>query len=404
MQLVHSKIKILHILGSLNTGGVESWLMHLLRQIDREVFQLDFCCLSGEEGVYAAEAKALGSQVFPIKLTKNLMLFNQQFAQLLHEQRYQIVHSHVQHFSGYIVRQAKRNGVPYCIAHSFTDPIKQSRSPIRILYLKLMRRWLKQYINMGLGNAKSSMRSLFGPAWHNQPQHKLMYCGVDLQRFRKTADINTVRAQWGIPADAPLIGHVGRLTPAKNHRFMLEIAEVIQQIKPETWFLFVGSGDLQAELEALIQKKQLKQIVFSGVSHDVAPFLETMDLFLFPSLWEGLPQSLIEAQAVGLRCLCADTITHEVAIVPDAVEFMSLDKTAAAWAEKSLAMLAVPKLEPQGAWQEVATSPFAIEKSVENLTQIYLKAATSNPEERRRQDNPLAAGAEGNAVHQKLKV
>lgn len=365
-------IRVLHVLGSLNRGGVESWLMHVLRHLERNTYQFDFCCLSGEEGDFAPEAKSLGSKVFPIKLIKNLPLFNKRFARLLQEGKYDIVHSHVHQFSGYILRQAARGGVQSRIAHSFTAPGKQTNSVTRQAYLALMGRWLTRYATVGLGNSTESMLSLFGSDWQSNPQRKLVYCGIDLDLFKQPAmDNHNIREKWSIPETALVVGHVGRLTPAKNHRFALEIAAAMQQLDAGIWFLFVGDGPIRAEMEGIALGNGLKQVVFTGIVEDVTAYLKSMDLFLFPSLWEGLPQSVIEAQAVGLRCLCSDAVTREVAVVPEAVKFLPLDLPAIEWAERIRAMLDAPRVDTQMAWESVAVSPFAIENSVSALTQIY---------------------------------
>jgi glycosyltransferase involved in cell wall biosynthesis len=370
----HSSIRVLHVLGSLNRGGVESWLMHVLRHIERNTYQFDFCCLIGEEGVYAAEAKSLGSHVFPIKLTKNLPRFNRRFSRLLQERQYDVVHSHVHQFSGYILRQAARGGIQSRIAHSFTAPGKQTNSVTRRAYLALMGRWLTRYATVGLGNSTESMISLFGPDWQSNPQRKLVYCGIDLDLFKQpasTMDSHKICEKWDIPETALIVGHVGRLTPAKNHRFALEIAAAMQQLDARVWFLFVGDGPLRAEMEGIARENGLRQVVFTGIVEDVTTYLKSMDLFLFPSLWEGLPQSVIEAQAVGLRCLCSDAVTREVVVVPEAVQFLPLDLPVVEWAERIKAMLEAPGVDTQMAWESVAASPFAIENSVLALTQIY---------------------------------
>ncbi len=365
-------IKVLHILGTLNRGGVETWLMDMLRHVDRTAYQFDFCCLSGGEGDFAPEAKSLGSKVFPIKLTKNLPSFNKRFARLLQEGQYDIIHSHVHRFSGYILRQAARGGVQSRIAHSFTAPGKQTNSVTRRAYLALMGRWLTRYATVGLGNSTESMISLFGPDWQSNPQRKLVYCGIDLDLFKQPAmDSHKIREKWNIPETALIVGHVGRLTPAKNHRFALEIAAAMQQLDARIWFLFVGDGPLRAEMEGIALENGLRRVVFTGIVEDVTTYLKIMDLFLFPSLWEGLPQSVIEAQVVGLRCLCSDAVTREVAVVPEAVQFLPLNLPAVEWAKRIRAMLDAPRVDTQMAWELVATSPFAIENSVSALTQIY---------------------------------
>ena len=364
-------IRVLHVLGSMNRGGVETWLMHVLRHINRERFQMGFCCLSGEPGVYAPEVEALGSKVYSCRLTKNLLEFNRQFDHILTMGHYDVVHSHVHHFSGYILWRAAKRRIRQRIAHSFTAPPEENASFLRRLYKVLMKRWIHRYATLGLGNSQESMCSLFGESWQHDARWQLLYCGIDLVPFERLGDVSSVRSQYGIPQDAAVIGHLGRLTPAKNHRFLIEIAKEINKRRDDVWFLLVGDGPLRQQLQEYVRQQGLTKMIFTGAVADIEPYLRSMDLFLFPSLWEGLPQSVIEAQSAGLRCLCSEAVTREVAVVPDAVRFLPLSESVSAWAGTCLAMAGERKIDPCYALRKVADSPFAIEKSVEKLACLY---------------------------------
>ncbi len=359
--------KVLHVLGSLNRGGIEIWLLQALRALDRRAVQMDFYCLSGDEGSLAPEARALGSRVFVG--TRSRRRLGRDFSNVLSTGRYDVVHSHVHFFSGHVLRVAAKHGVPVRIAQSLTAP-HESPGLMRRAYLSLMRRWIEEYATLGLGVSNEAMAALFGPGWRERDDRRVLYWGLDLGRFRRAPDADP-RARLGIPPEDHVVGHVGRFDVMKNHRFMLEIAEVLERSGSRVWFLFVGEGSLRGELEQLVRRKGLRRVVFAGEVDEVAPLLQAIDAFVFPSLWEGLPQAVIEAQAAGLRCLCSHAVTREVAVLPEAVEFLSLDEPAEVWAEALRGLLAAPSADRAVAPALLAGSPFDITRTVHEITEIY---------------------------------
>ena len=290
-------IHVLHVLGSLNRGGIETWLIQVLRHIDRDRFQLDFCCLGGEAGLYAPEVEALGSRIFPCRLTKNLPQFNTRFSRILKATPYKVVHSHVHYFSGYILWRAAQAKIKMRIAHSFTAPSATGVTLPRQGYLRLMHRLIERYATVILGNSSESLQSLCGANWQTDPRCQLMYLGTDFTPFAKVIDQARIRQQYGIPRDALIIGHVGRLTEAKNQRFLIDIQAEIERQRDNIWLLLVGDGSLHADLVNYAYQKQVTHCVMTGGVVETQSLYGIMDLFVFPSLWEGLPQAVIEAQA-----------------------------------------------------------------------------------------------------------
>jgi glycosyltransferase involved in cell wall biosynthesis len=369
-------VRILHVLGSLDRGGVETWLIHVLRHIDRDAFQFDFCCLSGEEGIYAPEAKLYGSQVFPIKLTGNLASFNRQLVRLLQEQRYDVVHSHVHHFSGHILECSKKAGVQTRIAHSHSAPPHRTAALFRRTYLWYMKQRIRQFATVGVGVSNAAMIALFGNDWENDKRWRLSYCGIDASSFKFNGRAaRRIREQYNIPAHAKVIGHVGSFSEPKNHQFMLEIARTIGGQRNDVWFLFVGDGALRADIERQAAEQGIPRLIFVGIQSDVADFLSAMDLFLFPSKWEGLPLSVVEAQASGLCCLCSDAVTSEVVV--DRVHFLPLNRPSTEWVQVILSMLTLPQVDRLAVWKAVAYSSFSIEHSVQSLARLYQQLSSS---------------------------
>ena len=371
-------VRVLHVLSSMDYGGIETWLMQVVKHVDRTAFKVDFCCLSGAFGVFEAELLAQGCVLHSCALRAGLRSFNSRLAGLLRDGRYDVVHSHVHLFSGYVLWRAARAGVTGRVAHSFTAPPRRLRSPARWVYERAMSRLIHRYATVGLGNSRASMVSLFGPRWTSDRRLQLLYCGIDTSRFLGALDCAATLARFGIPGDATVIGHVGRLVPPKNHRFFIDVAEELSHSYRDIWFLALGDGPLGESLRGEVARRGLTRVVFAGRVSDeeVAAALRSMRLLLFPSLWEGLPQTVIEAQAAGLPCLCSENVTREVEVVPGAVRFLPLGAGPIGWGTECLKWFERYPQDREAWCKRVALSPFGIEESTASLCKVYTDAAT----------------------------
>jgi glycosyltransferase involved in cell wall biosynthesis len=359
-------------------GGVETWLMHVLRHIDRTKFQFDFCYTKPEPGAYAPEIEALGGRMVACRLDqRNPFGFARRFRALLRAGQYSVVHSHVHHFSGFVIRLAHRAGVPMRIAHCHNTSDGKASTPPRLLYRALMSHWIRKYATYGLAASAPAAAALFGPDWQSDPRFRVLYCGIDLEPFRQEVSREAVRQELGIPKDAPVVGHVGRFTPQKNHAFLLDIAAEVVKRRPEVRFLLVGEGPLRPAMEAKAHNLRIENnVIFAGVRSDVPRLmLGAMDVFILPSLWEGLPVSLLEAQAAGLRCVCSDAVPPEAAVVPDVVRYVRLSAGAGEWAAVVLRTLEYGRLREAGALEVIAKGDFNVQKSCQDLIELYGQVA-----------------------------
>ena len=367
-------IKVLHFVGCMDYGGVETWLMHVWRQIDRTKFQFDFCYTEPTPGAYAPEIESLGGRMVACPLEKsNPIDFARRFRALLREGRFDIVHSHVHHFSGFVLRLAQREAVPARIAHSHSTSDGKVSLPSRILYRTLMKYWIRKHATHGLAASATAAAALFGPDWESDPRFRVVHCGIDLEPFRQNVSRAEVRSEFGIPEDAPVVGHVGRFMPPKNHAFLLEIAAEAIKRRPEVYFLLVGDGPLRPEMQAKARELGIeKNVIFTGVRADVPRLmLGAMDLFVFPSLWEGLGIVLVEAQAAGLRCVVSDAVPSDAVIVPGMATCLPFNRGVVPWVEIVLGHLDKPTRSPLAALQAVAATDFEIERSTRRLLSLY---------------------------------
>lgn len=368
-------IRILHIVGMMDRGGAETWLMHILRNIDRNIFQMDFLVNTTATCAYDDEIRALGSRIIPCTGPSNPVEYAQKFKQILREYGpYNVVHSHIHHYNGYVLKLAHQAGVPIRVCHSHIDStaLEANSSWRRRLYLKLMTRWIDRHATIGLGCSDVASADLFGKNWKKDPRWQIYYCSIDLTPFATASDAASVRAELGIPASAFVVGHVGRFQQQKNHTFLVDIfAEVLKQ-QPQAYLLLVGEGDLRPQIEQQALAQGIgHRTIFAGSRPDVPSLMQgAMDAFVMPSLCEGLPLVGIEVQAAGLRAFLSEAITTEVCIVKPLVTRLSLSQPASVWASEIIRGHQ-SAIDRQEALTIVEQSPFNIQVGVAKLMNIY---------------------------------
>lgn len=375
-------VRVLHVLECMNRCGLETWLMHVLRHIDRDRFRMDFVVHASVPGAYDDEIRALGSEVIPCLHPSRPWTYARNFRRILRELGpYDVVHSHVHHFSGLVLRMAGAAGVPIRIAHSHLDTtrLQAGAGSLRGAYLALMNRWIARYSTTRLAASCPAAEALFGTGRGDCDRYRVLHCVVDLEPFRQPADRDAVRAELGIPPDAFVIGHVGRFAPQKNHTFLVEIFGELVRREPSAHLLLVsGEGELLPAVEWQLARAGLaERVVFTGSRPDVPRLmLGAMDVFLFPSRFEGLGLVLVEAQAAGLPCVISDVVPEEADVVPGLVRRMSLARPAEAWAEAILdSRRADVALDRRAALGCVERSPFNVETCLGALAEVYSAAS-----------------------------
>ncbi|MGH2604819.1 MAG: glycosyltransferase, partial [Dehalococcoidia bacterium] len=170
-------MRILHVVGGMDHGGIQSWLMHILRNIDRDRFRMDFLVHTDAPCAYDEEIRALGSRILPCLDPSRPVTYGRRFRAIVRRSgRYQVVHSHVHHFSGYVAMLARRERVPVRIVHSHTAPVAAGLPLQRRTYLALMKHWIRRHATVGLGVSQEATVSLFGPEWHADGRFRIAYC------------------------------------------------------------------------------------------------------------------------------------------------------------------------------------------------------------------------------------
>ncbi len=333
--------KILHIVGQMNRCGAETLIMNIYRHIDRNKVQFDFAVHTVQPGHFDQEIVALGGRILhlPKPSAVGFHTYGRALANTLRKYGpFAVVHSHVHHFSGYIMHVAKKEGVLIRVAHSHSSQDGQRNSWLRIAYRWYMRRLIRKHTIHMFGCSRVACEVLFGSDCWQDSRVTVLPNAIDLALYEALPDDrHALRQNIPISADVLLIGHVGRFRRPKNHLFLIEVFDALLQKLPSVHLILVGDGPLKSEIESLIQTKGIKDSVhLLGIRSDVPQIMSTLDLFLFPSLYEGLGIALIEAQAAGVPCVVADTVPNEADVKIGLIHFVNLQDRVDLWVQKIL--------------------------------------------------------------------
>lgn len=331
--------RLLCILSNLNAGGAETFLMKLYRTIDRSCYQIDFCINVKERCFHEDEVLRLGGKIYRIpSKSENLKKFRQQLSAIIRENGYDHVLRITSSAMGFMdLKIAKQAGAQVCCARSSNasdgDSLKSkiAHSFGRILYSK--------YVDVKIAPSDLAAKYTFGSKAYEDNQVKILHNGVDIEKFQYSVELREKkRKEFSLNSEIKLIGHVGRFNQQKNHMFLLEVFKDIHVLDSNTRLLLVGNGTLEDQIRQKVHELGINDsVIFAGVRSDVPALLSAMDVFVMPSFFEGMPNTVIEAQATGLPCVIADTITKE-ADITGLVEYLPLGD-ANKWAERVLAAI-----------------------------------------------------------------
>jgi len=362
--------RVLHVVRAMNRGGIETWLMHVLRRLDPRALQLDFLVHTDTPSAYDREITDLGSRLIRCKVSWRSPAYGTAVRSLLRQfGPFDAIHSHVHYFSGIFLALARSLNVPVRIAHSHCDAFPQDLAAnwLRRRYLQFARALMVRHATQLVAVSQTAGRALFGEAWIADPRSSVLHCSIDLQPFRSLPDRDEVRTSLGIRGDEIVVGHVGRFDPQKNHSFLVEVAAEAARREPRLRLLLVGEGPRRTLIEEQVRALGMASCTTFLGSRP----LRAMDLFLFPSRWEGLGLAAIEAQAAGLRCLISDCVPVDVDVAPGLVHRLSLSAGVSKWAEALIAVAAGwPNSQP-GALAFVEDSDFNIDRSLERIYDLY---------------------------------
>lgn len=323
-------IRVLQVVTYMGRGGLETMLMNYYRNIDRNKVQFDFLTHRDERWDYDDEIESLGGKIYHLpKLNPFSKSYLNNLDKFFKEHKeYQIVHCHQDCLSGVVLKVAKKNGVKFTIAHSHNA--NQDKN-LKYLIKIFEKRKIPKYADKLFACGDEAGRWMF-----NTDNFEVLHNAIDTDLYTYNKEkADKVKKEFGIE-NKFVVGHVGRFNPQKNHEFLIDIFNEVQKIKEDSVMMLVGDGDLRPEIEQKVRDLGIEnKVIFTGVRSDVNELMQAMDVFLFPSLYEGLGIVLIEAQASGLKCVISNTIPKD-GVLTDDVTCISLAQSPVVWADEIL--------------------------------------------------------------------
>lgn len=366
------KIKVLHIVGGMDIGGTETMLMNLYRKIHKDI-RFDFISYYEKDAYYDNEIKRLGGKIIrvespnksgQIKLIRNL-------TNIIKKENYDIVHAHTLFNCGSAMVAAKLGGAKIRISHAHTNLDLENNS-LKKFYFSLMRFLIIGFSNKFLACSNSAGKYLFGEkVVEKSKRYKVLPNYINYEELLKISDSN-IRRQLGIKESDILVCHVGRFVEAKNHKFLIEILEKMIKKNKNIKAVLIGDGYLKDKIQKkVIELNSDKNILFLGLRNDVKDILNESDIFIFPSIYEGLGLVVLEAQACGLPCLVSEAIQEEAILNIGLVKQINLSDGLDLWADKALKLIGKKDKNKIKIKDEFNRKGYDIENIINTLKNVY---------------------------------
>lgn len=370
-------IRILHVVSVMNRGGIENMIMNLYRNINRDKIQFDFVVHYNKKGDFDDEIKMLGGNIYyaPHFNIYNIFSYKKWWITFFEKnQEYKIIHSHTYSIASIQHKIAKKFGLK-TIVHSHST--KNSQGIKGVIYHCLQ----KNIVNISdylFACSRKAGKWLYGVDCEKKSNYYILNNAIEPKKYVfNQSTKNRLLKKFDLD-DKFVVGHVGNFTPPKNHLYLIDIFSEIHKKEPNSVLMLVGDGNLRKEIENKIDQLGLKgSVLLLGVRNNVNDLLQVMDCFVFPSLYEGLPVTVIEAQASGLKCFISSNITDEVCIT-DLVERISINISAKEWADK---ILNARNYNRKNTEQELISAKYDIHSTAQWLTQFYLDIVEENKNE-----------------------
>lgn len=376
-------LRVLHIAPGIDGGGVGgviyNYLSHMdLQDVYVEVLVRDY----GHRQFLHDRFDALGIPVhYVVQRKQNLFRHFQRVSEIIKAGRFDVVHCHDQNWSYIYLKIAQRLGVPVRIAHSHLTV--QTTDKLKIALSNLLTSALKKVATGYFACGTEAGAYMWGDQIAHDGSLYVMKNAVDLDVLRfDSVQRMKYRKEMGLE-DKIVIAHIGRFNEQKNHQFLIDIFEEYVKIEPRAVLLLIGMGELESQIRDLVSSKKLEdKVCFLGQRTDVAKLYNAFDVFLLPSLYEGLPVVGVEAQANGLICFFSDTISNEVMVLPSA-QMRKLTDPAKQWAEAIAKQVVTASLEERrNAGALLTDAGYSIEKEADKLKKYYLTEANKRKTER----------------------
>ncbi|MDB5176815.1 MAG: glycosyl transferase group 1 family protein [Candidatus Saccharibacteria bacterium] len=329
-------IRILQVVGTMDRGGVEAFMMNILRNIDKNQFTFIFLCYGNKKFDYENEIIALGSKIIRIPDYKKVGIVKHigYIRKAILDENIDILHAHRHYDSVFSVAAARLARISVRIVHSHTTHSGPDRGLVKKIYLVMTRILINLNTTSYLACSIEAGQALFGDRKHM----KIIRNGIELSDFVYNRSIRkSVRDDLHIKDDIFVIGHIGRFVDAKNHEFLIDIYHEVYKKNKKTALLLTGDGSLEGLVRKKVKDLNLEQnVIFLDATSNIPQLMQAMDVFVFPSKYEGLGIALIEAQAAGLKCLTSEGNVPLAAKVTENIKYLGLSEGAKYWAKEVL--------------------------------------------------------------------
>lgn len=369
-------IKVLQVHGGMQCGGTEAVIMNWYRNIDKDKIQFDFTTMQEHECAYDNEIKSLGGNIIyvsPRSKVGNLNHFKEIYKTIKNNGPYDAVHSHMNFHGGLVALAARLAGVKTIICHAHNTEDVTEQTIKRKLELFILRKLMKFCSTDLLACGKEAGNFVFG----NKTKFDLINNAVDMEKFKPIDSlrfelIRDIKDKYNLN-DTLILGHVGRFNDQKNHEFIVDIIEELHKKDAKFKFLFIGEGELKEHIFNKIKSKNLDENVIDlGLQDNVNIWLNVMDILVFPSLYEGLPVVLVEAQSSGLPCIISNTISPDVDLGLGLIKFLNIDNAEKIWADEILNNKISKITNKELIKEKIKIRGYYLEDNIKKISNIYL--------------------------------
>lgn len=359
------KVNILFITSGLEKNGTEEFIMNVLRGLDRENFHADFLIFSQSETSNSIEAEGYGCRIFRLPPRRNGIVYYSELDKFFKNNvcRYDAVHLNEGNMTTISpIYYAWRYKVPIRIIHAHS-----SNTPG---VLNKLQHWYNKKFNLKYCTHRFACSTQAAKFFFDNRDAVIVKNGIVLSRFSFNDSMRKCfRKKLGIASNIKLIGHVGRFTDVKNHGFIVDVFYKYHQLNPDSKLVMIGVGERYDGIKEKVHTLSIEDsVLMPGLQVNINEWMQAFDLFLMPSLFEGLPFVLVEAQAAGLPCLVSDTINRDAAIT-DSFYYLNLSDSTQMWAKKIEVIL--KSYERRNTDGIIRKSGFAIETTVKYLQNVY---------------------------------
>ncbi|PPA69232.1 glycosyltransferase family 1 protein [Jeotgalibacillus proteolyticus] len=364
--------RILQVSGAMNRAGTETMLMNLYRRINKKKLQFDFVSYSSEEAHYDQEIEFYGGKIIRLSNPSSV----RELVQAIKDNGpYAAVHSHTLFHCGIANTAARIAGIKVRIAHAHTTQ-DDSQSFSRRMYLSSMRQIINYNSTHLLACSKGAGKYLFGEREIEGTKYSFIPNAINVEAFleeKNKSEAVKFKEKHGLEGSL-ILGHIGRFIEAKNHLFLLEVLEFLLKKEPSAKLLLVGDGDEKEKINVKAKEMGIeKSIVFAGLRQDIPVMLQCMDVFVFPSVYEGLGLVLLEAQASGVPCLVSEAIQEEADLGMGLISRRSLSDSTAQWVDEIISIAGKKLLQPYEVSRVFETKEYTVASSIRKLAGYYLE-------------------------------